>query len=51
MANPDLKIRLPETDELPDSDGLPVDSELHTLISNLLHFVLGFIWADRFDKV
>jgi Uma2 family endonuclease len=49
MANPDLKIRLPESDDLPDSDGLPVDNELHTLVSNLLRFVLGFIWADRFD--
>ena len=42
-------IHLPKGEELPSSDGLPVDNELHILIPNLLSFILGFIWADRWD--
>lgn len=49
MVQSDPKLRLPTSDELPDSDGLPVDNELHTLVSNLLRLILGFIWGQRFD--
>ena len=42
-------IHLPKGEELPSSDGLPVDNELHILIPNLLSVILGFIWADRWD--
>lgn len=43
------KLCLPTSNELPDSDGLPVDNELHTLVPNLLGLILGFIWGQRFD--
>ncbi|MBZ8180310.1 Uma2 family endonuclease [Oscillatoria salina] len=43
------KIELPSSAELPESDGLPVDNELHILVPNFLGFILGFIWAERFD--
>ena len=49
MVQFDPQISLPTSDELPDSDGLPVDNELHNLIPNLLKFILGFIWANRYD--
>ena len=49
MVQFDPKLRLPTSDELPDSDGLPVDNELHTLVTNLLGLILGFIWGQRFD--
>lgn len=49
MVQIDPKLRLPTSDELPDSDGLPVDNELHTLVTNLLGLILGFIWGQRFD--
>jgi Uma2 family endonuclease len=49
MVQFDPKLRLPTSDELPDSDGLPVDNELHTLVPNLLGLILGFIWGQRFD--
>jgi Uma2 family endonuclease len=49
MVQSDPKLRLPTSDELPDSDGLPVDNELHTLVPNLLGLILGFIWGQRFD--
>jgi Uma2 family endonuclease len=42
-------LRLPSSDELPDSDDRPVDNELQTLVPNLLCFILGFIWANRYD--
>ncbi|HEY9693204.1 MAG TPA: Uma2 family endonuclease [Oculatellaceae cyanobacterium] len=42
-------IHLPTSDELSDSDGLPVDNELHILLPNLLGLILGFIWTNRFD--
>ncbi|MBV8882988.1 MAG: Uma2 family endonuclease [Chroococcidiopsidaceae cyanobacterium CP_BM_RX_35] len=40
---------LPSAEELPDSDDLPVDNELHTLVPNLLRFILGWLWAARYD--
>jgi Uma2 family endonuclease len=49
MVKFDPKLRFPTSDELPDSDGLPVDNELHTLVPNLLGLILGFIWGQRFD--
>ncbi len=49
MVQSDPWLRLPTSNELPDSDDLPVDNELHTLVPNLLRFILGFIWANRFD--
>ena len=49
MVQFDPQLSLPTSDELPDSDGLPVDNELHNLIPNLLKFILGFIWANRYD--
>lgn len=49
MVQFDPKFRLPTSDELPDSDGLPVDNELHILAPNLLGLILGFIWGQRFD--
>jgi Uma2 family endonuclease len=42
-------LRLPSSDELPDSDDRPVDNELQTLVPNLLRFILGFIWVNRYD--
>jgi hypothetical protein len=49
MVRFDPKLRFPTSDELPDSDGLPVDNELQTLVPNLLGLILGFIWSQRFD--
>ncbi len=49
MVESDPKLRLPTSDELPDTDGLSVDNELHTLVPNLLGLILGFIWGQRFD--
>jgi Uma2 family endonuclease len=49
MVQSDPWLRLPTSDELPDSDNLPVDNELQTLVPNLLRFILGFIWANRYD--
>ena len=49
MVKSDPKLRLPTSDELSDSDGLPVDNELHILVPNFLGLILGFIWGHRFD--
>lgn len=49
MVKYDPWLHLPSSDELPDSDDRPVDSELQTLVPNLLRFILGFIWANRYD--
>ncbi|MFB8791784.1 MAG: Uma2 family endonuclease [Potamolinea sp.] len=49
MVQSDPKLRLPTSDELPETDGLPVDNELHTLVPNLLGLILGFIWGQRLD--
>ncbi|MBV9388889.1 MAG: hypothetical protein JOZ78_20895, partial [Chroococcidiopsidaceae cyanobacterium CP_BM_ER_R8_30] len=40
---------LPSAEELPDSDDLPVDNELQTLVPNLLRFIVGWLWAARSD--
>ena len=49
MLEDDLLLSLPTEDDLPDSDGKPVDNELHTLIQVLLRGILAQIWDDRFD--
>lgn len=49
MLEDDLLLSLPTEDDLPDSDGKPVDNELHTLIQVLLRGILAQIWGDRFD--
>ncbi|MDV2998786.1 MAG: hypothetical protein N5P05_000392 [Chroococcopsis gigantea SAG 12.99] len=38
-----------DVDTLPDSDGLPVDNELHILLPNFLRSILSFIWCERLD--
>ncbi len=45
----DFKFRdgLPSAEELPDSDGKPVDSELQELIPGLLKAILLDLWNDR----
>ena len=45
----DFKFRdgLPSAEELPDSDGKPVDSELQELIPGLLKAILLDLWDDR----
>ncbi|RUR77881.1 Uma2 family endonuclease [Chlorogloeopsis fritschii PCC 9212] len=40
---------LPSSEELPDSDDIPVDNELQDLIPTLLKAVLAMAWADRMD--
>ncbi|UFP93998.1 Uma2 family endonuclease [Gloeobacter morelensis] len=40
---------LPTDEELPDSDGKPVDNELHVLIPALLRSILALLWAERTD--
>ncbi|NEP01506.1 MAG: hypothetical protein F6K58_23190 [Symploca sp. SIO2E9] len=49
MIQFDPKLNFPTSNELPDSDGLPVDNELHILVPNFLGLILGFIWGQRFD--
>jgi Uma2 family endonuclease len=49
MVQFDPTLRLPTSDELLDSDDLPVDNELHTLVPNFLRFILSFIWSTRLD--
>jgi hypothetical protein len=39
----------PTEDDLPETDGKPVDNELQVLAPGLLRRILAFIWADRFD--
>ena len=45
----DFKFRdgLPSAEELPDSDGKPVDSELQELIPGLLKAILLDLWDER----
>ena len=40
---------LPSSEELPDSDDIPVDNELQILIPNLLLAILALIWQNRED--
>jgi Uma2 family endonuclease len=38
---------LPTAEDLPCSDGKPVDSELQNLLPNLLQIILADLWSDR----
>lgn len=49
MVQSDPKLRLPTSAELPDSDDIPVDNELQTLVPNFLRFILTFIWENRMN--
>ena len=49
MVHTDLYKTLPSSDELPDSDGLPVDNEDQNFLPNYLLFLLQLIWKDRYD--
>jgi Uma2 family endonuclease len=40
---------LPSSEELPDSEDIPVDNELQDLIPSLLKAILALVWSDRWD--
>ncbi len=44
-----ILLSLPTEEDLPDSDGMPVDSELQLLAPMLLRGILSYIWGDRLD--
>jgi Uma2 family endonuclease len=44
-----LQYTLPSSEELIDSDDLPVDNEDQNFIPNVLLFLLEYIWAERDD--
>jgi Uma2 family endonuclease len=49
LSDQTLSLALPTEEDLPYSDGKPVDSELQLLAGFLLRVILNHIWADRFD--
>lgn len=49
MVQFDPLLRLPTSEELPDSDDTPVDNEFQNLIPNLLLAVLNLVWGERQD--
>jgi len=49
MVQSDRYQTLPTSNELPDSDGLPVDNEDQNFLPNYLLFLLQLIWQDRYD--
>lgn len=49
MVQYDPLSYLPTAEELPDSDGTPVDNELQVLVPTLLRAVLSWLWAARQD--
>lgn len=49
MLQPDLKHLLPTSEELPDSDDIPVDNEDQNFLPNLLLFLLEYLWKSRQD--
>ncbi|HEY9727054.1 MAG TPA: Uma2 family endonuclease [Chroococcales cyanobacterium] len=49
MVQFDPLLRLPTSEELPDSDDTPVDNEIQNLIPNLLLTVLSLVWRERQD--
>lgn len=49
MLPSNLKRALPTSDELLDSDALPVDNEEQNFIPNVLLFLLEYIWKHRDD--
>jgi len=44
-----LQYTLPSSEELIDSDDLPVDNEDQNFIPNVLLFLLEYVWAERDD--
>jgi Uma2 family endonuclease len=40
---------LPSAEDLPESDNIPVDSELQILVPSLLGAILAWLWQDRSD--
>ncbi|NER06072.1 MAG: Uma2 family endonuclease [Okeania sp. SIO3C4] len=49
MVNYNEQLNLPSSEELPDSDGEPVDSEMHMIVPFLLREILNRVWGDRYD--
>jgi Uma2 family endonuclease len=49
MLEDDGLLLLPTEDDLPDSDGQPVDNELQILAPALLRAILAYMWSDRED--
>lgn len=49
ISNFNYLTRLPTAEELPFSDGKPVDSELQDLVPHLLKAILEILWAERDD--
>ncbi|MBC8122353.1 MAG: Uma2 family endonuclease [Gemmatimonadaceae bacterium] len=49
MAEYDLRLCMPSSEELLDSDETPVDNELQNLVPNLLEEILSVIWEERLD--
>jgi len=49
MVQFDPLLRLPTSEELPDSDDTPVDNEFQNLLPNLLLAVLALVWGNRQD--
>lgn len=49
MLPSDLQYTLPSSDELLDSDDLPVDNEDQNFVPNVLLFLLEYIWKHRND--
>lgn len=42
---------LPTAEDLPDSDGKPVDNELQIHVASLLGEILVWYWRDNFVKL
>jgi Uma2 family endonuclease len=49
MLEDDALLLLPTEEDLPDSDGKPVDNELQLLAPNLLRAILADLWEERLD--
>ncbi|AFY70402.1 protein of unknown function DUF820 [Thalassoporum mexicanum PCC 7367] len=49
MVEYNALLRLPSSDELPDSDDTPVDNEIQYLFASLLWGILSHTWSDRQD--
>lgn len=49
MIQIDPSLRLPTSEELPDSDDTPVDNEEQNFLPNLLDAILRLLWKDRQD--
>jgi Uma2 family endonuclease len=47
MLEDEALLLLPTEDDLPDSDGKPVDNELQILAPGLLRAILALAWAER----